>query len=144
MANWYGIKGIDFVWHGEWSDPEIRYLGVLINAPTVEDSMWYMFKESTRREDMDAFAKYMRDNAYQVKEFCRLAMEPIAYLNLMGNRGYGILAIDDWGESVIVGSNSDFGWTDIHEHLIYRNKKGEPYFVKHGKRYYINEFCRYE
>ena len=37
---WRGVPGTRFIWHGEWSDPEIEYKGQLINANEVEDALW--------------------------------------------------------------------------------------------------------
>ena len=46
---WYGVPGSTFVWHGEWSDPEIyfEYKGeqYVINGSEAEDWLWNNFKE---------------------------------------------------------------------------------------------------
>ena len=35
MQKFYGIENINFIWHGEWNDPEIEYKGNLINYYTI-------------------------------------------------------------------------------------------------------------
>ena len=42
---WRNVPGTRFIWHGEWSDPEIYYNGELLNYNDVEDSLWNYYKE---------------------------------------------------------------------------------------------------
>ena len=42
---WRGVKGTKYIWHGEWSDPEIWYNGELYNANDIEDGLWEWYKE---------------------------------------------------------------------------------------------------
>lgn len=37
---WRGVPGTTFVWHGEWSDPEVFYDGEELNGSELEDYMW--------------------------------------------------------------------------------------------------------
>ena len=77
--NWYGIEGVGFIWHGEWSDPEIEYKGKRINATIVEDTMWERFKEECEADGVtpteDEFGLYMEANPEDVYELIELAME---------------------------------------------------------------------
>lgn len=43
----YGVPGVEFIWHGEWSDPEVRYKEYLLNYYDLENSLWEEFKEIT-------------------------------------------------------------------------------------------------
>ena len=53
--NWYrGCKGVKFIWHGEWSDPELEYDGKIFNYWDVEDALWGMFLDDTDYVDGDA------------------------------------------------------------------------------------------
>lgn len=36
---WRGVPDTKFIWHGEWSDPEIEYKGKLINSNDVEEGL---------------------------------------------------------------------------------------------------------
>ena len=39
--NYYrGIRGIEFIWHGETPDPELSYQGKVVNYYDVEDTIW--------------------------------------------------------------------------------------------------------
>lgn len=60
---WYcGIEGVSFVWHGEWSDPEIIYKDYAINEPTATDGMYEYYREETGHDDPDEFAEWLREN----------------------------------------------------------------------------------
>lgn len=80
--DWYGIPNIGFIWHNEWSDPEIEYNGKRINATIIEDSMWERWIHDDngdlidgRESDDDGFAQFMLDNKDEVYELIELAME---------------------------------------------------------------------
>lgn len=80
--DWYGISDVGFVWHNEWSDPEIEYKGKRINANIIEDSMWDRWIRDDdgklidgRENDDDGFKKFMLDNKDEVYELIELAME---------------------------------------------------------------------
>ena len=77
--DWYGIEGIGFIWHSEWSDPEIEYKGKRINSYIVEDTMWERYKEECEERlqepNYDNFDIYMKEHAEDVYELIELAME---------------------------------------------------------------------
>lgn len=45
MANYRDAEGIEFVYHGNWSDPELIYDGKSFNYWDIEDALWSMFCE---------------------------------------------------------------------------------------------------
>lgn len=80
--NWYGIEDVGFIWHGEWSDPEIEFKGKRINAYIVEDTMWERFREYCEEQgkNADKYIDYfenifMREHSEDVYELIELAME---------------------------------------------------------------------
>lgn len=79
LPNWYGIEGVGFIYHGDWSDPEIEYKGKRINSTIVENTMWERFREECEELGINAdtfhFDAYMRENAEDVYELIELAME---------------------------------------------------------------------
>ena len=82
LPNWYGIENIGFVWHGEWSDPEVEYAGERINVNIIEDSMWqrWIYDDDgnflkEKACDQDGFAQFMKENVNEVYELIELAME---------------------------------------------------------------------
>ncbi len=50
MANYRGAEGIEFVSHGEWSDPELIYDGLSFNYWDIENALWSMFCEELGEE----------------------------------------------------------------------------------------------
>lgn len=61
---WYcGIEDITFIWHGEWSDPEIGYHGYAFNEPTFVDGLYAIFHEETGLDDIDAFSVWLKENS---------------------------------------------------------------------------------
>ena len=49
-----GCKGVEFVWHGQWSDPELRYKGFTFNYWDIENALWDFFLEETGHKDSDS------------------------------------------------------------------------------------------
>lgn len=68
--DWYGIEGIGFISHGEWSDPELEYKGKRFNAHDVEDAMWDRFCEEHPECDEDEFIVFMWEHQDEVIELC--------------------------------------------------------------------------
>ena len=66
---WYcGIEGITFIWHGEWSDPEIGYKGYAFNEPTFVDGLYDVFYEETGKDNHDEFIEWLKNNSYMLTE----------------------------------------------------------------------------
>ena len=40
-----GVPGSKFIWHGEWSDPEVLWKGISLNVNDIEDELWYSYKD---------------------------------------------------------------------------------------------------
>lgn len=40
-----GVPGSTYIWHGEWSDPEVLWKGINLNANDIEDGLWYSYKD---------------------------------------------------------------------------------------------------
>ena len=40
-----GVPGSTYIWHGEWSDPEVWWDGVELNANDIEESLWNSYKD---------------------------------------------------------------------------------------------------
>lgn len=73
---WYGIYGIRFVWHGEWSEPEIIYHRYAMNEHCVEDGMIELYREEGGDdEDQEAWKKWMYDNRDRVREECQYVID---------------------------------------------------------------------
>lgn len=75
--DWYGIKGVKFIWHNELADPEIMYNGRKCSSYTVEDTMWEEYLEeypAGRYAERIDFGDYMRLHADHVIELCKEAL----------------------------------------------------------------------
>ena len=46
-----GVPGSVWIWHGEWSDPEILWKGVELNANDVEESLWLSYNNWCEEND---------------------------------------------------------------------------------------------
>lgn len=80
--DWYGIPDIGFIYHGDYSDPEIEYKGKRINSTIVENTMWYDYTHDEfdryipeREFDQEGFSDYMLANKEEVYELIENAME---------------------------------------------------------------------
>ena len=40
-----GVPGSTYIWHGEWSDPEVLWDGVELSANDIEESLWHSYKD---------------------------------------------------------------------------------------------------
>ena len=40
-----GVPGSIYIWHGAWSDPEVIWKGVSLNANDIEDRLWYSYED---------------------------------------------------------------------------------------------------
>ena len=56
---WFGIPGAKFIYHGDWSDPEIQYKGFSINYWDVTDGLYNTWKEENPDKDEKEFDKWM-------------------------------------------------------------------------------------
>lgn len=82
LPYWYGIEPILFIYHGDWSDPEVSYNGMVVNSYTVEDSMTQLYREHCEEhqisdDNYDGFEEYMRENADEVKELIEIAYQSL-------------------------------------------------------------------
>ena len=77
---WHGIDNVHFIYHGDWSDPEVEHDGMVVNSYVVEDSMYERYKEyceehNIEGDDDSGFSKYMAENADEVKELIFIAWD---------------------------------------------------------------------
>ena len=81
---WRGSKDIEFVWKGQWSDPELVYDGKTFNYWDIEDALWNMFlEENPQWTDDDS------NNPDCEKEFDRyVQLEGALYLDDVIAGGY--------------------------------------------------------
>ncbi len=78
--NWfYGICGIEFIWHGEWSDPELIWHKKSFNYYDLENTLWSYFKEECGDLNIpiieDNFDKWVKKNAYLAREILQNLLE---------------------------------------------------------------------
>lgn len=66
---WLGIRGIRYINHGEWSDPELQYRNKFVNYWAVEDWAYYAIKEENLNpDDPEVFEKWCKENAQSIKD----------------------------------------------------------------------------
>lgn len=54
---WRNVPGTTYIWHGEWSDPEIWYEGREINANELEDYMYEIYCEESKQNGVNDTTK---------------------------------------------------------------------------------------
>ena len=71
----YGIYGIQFIWHGEWNDPELIWHGQSINYFDIEIPLWDYYNEECEEAgiepDPEAFGDWVKKHAYLAREYCQ-------------------------------------------------------------------------
>lgn len=72
---WRGVPNVRMTWHGEYSDPELEYNGIVANYYDIEDTLYEDFKKETgyktpddEEETDDMFDNWLSDNKYRVYE----------------------------------------------------------------------------
>ena len=64
QKEWYcGIEGVTSIFMGAWSDPMIGYKGYAFNEPWFTDGLYDEFYEETGIDDVDEFAKWLKENS---------------------------------------------------------------------------------
>lgn len=75
----YGIYGIRYISHGEWSDPELIWHGKSFNYYDVENPLWAYYNEECAEENKkpndEEFAVWVKKNAYIAREYLQNLME---------------------------------------------------------------------
>lgn len=71
----YGIYGMEFIWHNEWCDPEVIWHRHRFNYFDIEDPLWDYYREECEEKgmsaDVDAFDGWVKAHAYLAREFCQ-------------------------------------------------------------------------
>lgn len=72
---WMGIRGFYFVYHGDWSDPEVVWHGHVMNAHALEDAMWELYEERCKEEGVsatdDGFVQFCKDEVECLREYAQ-------------------------------------------------------------------------
>lgn len=64
---WRGVPNVRMIWHGEWSDPELEYNGIVANYHDIEDTMYeYAKEDGIDAENDEEFDKYCQEHDYDV------------------------------------------------------------------------------
>lgn len=75
----YGIRGIKFIWHGEWADPELIWHGKSFSYYDVEMPLWEAYREECSeqgtRPDENVFETWVKKNAYLAREYLQALLE---------------------------------------------------------------------
>ena len=48
FPTWRGVQGTQFIYHGEWADPEIYCDDQLFNATQLEDYAWSVYNDDCK------------------------------------------------------------------------------------------------
>ena len=87
----------------------------------------------------EAIRKFQQDFGTYPKNYI-----PVGTLPINNFGGIAVMEIENGIEDyVYVTDNFGNGYTNLTKNKIHYNKKGEPYFVRYGNRYYLHEFAAY-
>lgn len=50
---WRGVEGTTYIWHGEWSDPEVWYDGEELNGNQLDEFAWDVYKTECEENDKE-------------------------------------------------------------------------------------------
>lgn len=69
----YGIRGIGYVWHGHWADPELVWHGHSFDYYDVETPLWECYASQCEEEGLEAtdeaFPAWVRENAWRARDY---------------------------------------------------------------------------
>ena len=106
-------------------------LSIILNGKLVERA--YMFYSKA-----EAFAKFQNDFGTYPSDH-----KPVGVLTLCNWGGLSIMEIEHgFDDYVYVCDNYGDGYKNITKNRINYNAKGNPYFIRNGKRYYLSEFMK--
>jgi hypothetical protein len=75
----YGIYGIEYIPHGEWSDPELIWHNKSFNYFDVENALWSYYREEYAENgapvDENVFSAWVKRNAYLAREILQNLLE---------------------------------------------------------------------
>lgn len=70
--NYFGVKGLEYIPHGEWADPDLVYKGRVFHYWDVFDRLFDEFLEEnpeyTDSQAEELFDKYLRENPLKIEE----------------------------------------------------------------------------
>ena len=65
---WFGIKDAEFIYHGDWNDPEVEYKGVSLNYWDIESGLLEVYRDEHPEDKNDkGFDKWMADHPEEIK-----------------------------------------------------------------------------
>ena len=76
---WMGLRGFYFVYHNDWSDPEIVWHGYVMNPYSLEDPMWEFYAERCKEEGTkttdEGFVQFCKDEIDQLREYAQMEID---------------------------------------------------------------------
>lgn len=106
-------------------------LSMILDGQLVEMAyMFYSKKEAIDRFQYE-FGRYPND------------YKPAGVLPLSNFGGIAVMEFEDGIDTyAYVTDNYGDGYKNITKNKVYYNAKGNPYFVRNGRRWYLNQFMR--
>lgn len=152
LKNYCGIKGIKYIYHNEWSDPELMITlygyDFKVNEYEVIDDMWEEYIRDDngniiRDQDFEGFSKYLRENVSELKERIINCIKPIAVYTTCNWGGTCILAIEQGiDDYVISAEHYGDGYLRISKSKIQYNLNGDAWFMRRGRREKLSNYIR--
>lgn len=72
MKKWKYFNDAEFIWNGNYSDPQLKYKGKIFNYYIIEDSIYNEFKDVAQEQNIEIndenFEKYCKDNQDSIRD----------------------------------------------------------------------------
>ena len=80
MKKWfYGIYGIEFIYHGDWGDPELIWYKKSFNYYDLETPLWDDYNDECNENNTtptdEGFCAWIKNNAYLAREYLQNLMD---------------------------------------------------------------------
>lgn len=77
---YYGLRDVELVWHGEWSDPELIYKGYGFNYYDIDMCLYDDYIEDRNaNNNVVSFKEWIKDNAYLAYDYLDNLLECRAF-----------------------------------------------------------------
>ena len=106
VKGWFGIKDAEFIYHGDWNDPEVEYKGVSLNYWDIESGLLEVYRDEHPEDRNDkGFDKWMAEHPEEIKS--ELEMLYDAEMEYRANN-----PVEQYDESW-VGDKAKAGWNAV-------------------------------
>lgn len=72
MQKWKYFNEAEFIYKGDWNDPQLKYKGKIFNYYRIEDAIYHHFKEFAEEHNIEVndknFEEFCKENQEYIRE----------------------------------------------------------------------------